>query len=369
MRKAAPSRRRLITAAAGALALVASVALSATGAQGQILTASRSTTSVAEPAVAGGCAIEVASARAVVPDLPAGLPCPKKTNGTYKIAMLEVGDCPYCDALASEYRPQAKALGLDVTYYDGRLDAPTQSQQMTEAIATHPNLIIVVPVDIASIVPAIAQAKIAHIPVLDATIEVAPDGLKYVVGYEGLIDANAGAADARLMVTALKSEGDSGDVGVIEGPAGGSAVNRTAGFVSELHALAPKLKVVAEENSNLTAADGFSIASDYISRYGSKLVAIYSEDDTVTSGVAKVIKAQHLIGKIRLISINGSEAGIQCLQAGICQADLLQSPIVDGAWTMLYAADYLEGLHPARIVPLATPGITLANIKQFSPGW
>ena len=240
---------------------------------------------------------------------------------------------------------------------------------MSEAIAQRPNLIIVIPVDIAAIIPAVAQAKAAGIPVLDTTIEFAAAGLKYAVGYVGLIDANAGSDDAKLMASALKTEGDQGDVGVIEGPPGGSAVERTKGFVTELHALAPKLKVVAQENSDLTAAEGFTISSEYISRYGSKLVGIYSEDDTVTSGVAKAIKAQKLIGKVRLIAINGNKLGIQCVEAKICQADLLQSPVVDGAWTMLYAADYLEGLHPARVIPLATPPITLSNVKQFAPGW
>jgi ribose transport system substrate-binding protein len=332
--------RPLLSALFAALALVATSVGPVSATSTRLMAASMN-----HAAVSGtSCATLNPAAAKFAPLLPPGLPCPTKAQPGWTVGVLAVGDCPYCSGLAAAYKQQAAVLGVKLYELNAQLEANLQSQQMSEMISQHPNIIVAVPVDTKALIPGIARAKAAGIPVVDATIRVDPSGYKYVVGYVGINDTLAGQLCADLMIKGLQAHGyKSGSVAIVGGQPGGSSVLRTAGFQREMAQKAPQYKVLAPQFTDFTKAEGLSTPNAFISRYGSKgLVGIWAEDDTLVSGVAEAVSQAHLTGKLVLVGMNGNQAGISLIKSGQIYGTVLQQPIVDGSWSIIYAVDVLE---------------------------
>lgn len=348
-------RVRRVAAGATAFTVLLTLAAAALGATAR-------TSAVASSSA--GCATYNPAAARVVPTLPAGLPCP--TKGSFHIGLLAVGDCPYCSGLVAAYKQEAALLGVKLDLLDGKLKADVQAQQMTTEISKHPQAIIVVPVDQKAIVPGIAQAKAAGIPVIDATIQIDKSGLKYVEGYVGISDNLAGKECADLLAAQI---GKQGNVAIVGGTPGGSTTPRTAGFKAEMAKIAPKVKILDLEYTDFTAQKAQSVAASIITRYGSKLNGIFSEDDTMASGVAQAIANAGKTGKIKLVGMNANRTGITLMKQGKMTGTLLQSPTVDGTWSIIYAVDVLEHHQPGKNVIVPLPVVTKGNFAKFAPGW
>ena len=357
----------MLSATAAALTLLAAavVPTAATASASAVVAAT------SRPAATMKSATLNPAAAKYAPLLPPGLPCPTKGKPGWTVGVLAVGDCPYCSGLSSAYVQQAKLLGIKLTVLNAQLEANLQSQQMSELISDHPNIIVAVPVDTKALIPGIARAKAAGIPVVDATIRVDPSGYKYIVGYVGINDTMAGQLDADLMIRGLKAHGyNSGSVAIVAGQPGGSAVLRTMGFQKEMAKKGSEYKLLAPQYTDFTKAEGLSTANAFISRYASKgLVGMYAEDDTLVSGVAEAVSQAKLTGKLVLVGMNGNAAGIALIKSGQIYGTVLQQPTVDGSWSIIYAVDVLEGHTPSAYIPLTQPLITKANVAQFSPGW
>jgi ribose transport system substrate-binding protein len=359
-------RLRTLIASAGILAAVlAGCAAPGTGPAGE---PTRGPTDASE--IPGGvCDLLSESAAAVAPELPDGLPCPE--GGTeWTIGVLHVGDCPYCGRLYDSYQEQAKVLGVKLNILNGQLKPDLQAQQMDQMIAAKPDIIVAVPIDTKALIPGLARAQQAGIPVVDATIKTDESGDKYVVGYIGIDDTLAGQLSAELVLTGLEERGiTSGTIAIVAGGAGGSEVLRTAGFKDEMAKNGAGFTLVGPEYTDFTKEDALAKTRDIISRIGDDLVAIWGEDDTLTSGIAQAAADAGATDRLVIVGMNGNQAGIGLIESGQIYGTVLQNPTLDAAWSIIYAVDYLEGKLPAQYIPLTQPKITSENVADFSPGW
>ncbi len=275
-----------------------------------------------------------------------------------------MGDCPYCSGLLAAYEEQAELLNVDLTILNGQLEADLQAQQMDQLIAQQPDAIIAVPIDTRALIPGLARAQAAGIPVIDATIAVDPAGEEYVVGYVGIDDVLAGELSADLMIEALGGEGQ---VAVVAGSPGGSEVLRTQGFVDQMAAEAPGIEIVAIEHGDFTKERALALTRDLISRFGDELDGIWAEDDTMASGVSQGVAEAEKSEAIKVIGMNGNKAGCEEIAAGRMYGTIVQQPYVDGAWSVIYAVNVLQGNMPGEYIPLTQPEITQENIDEWLP--
>jgi ABC-type sugar transport system substrate-binding protein len=358
-----------------ALAAVSAVLLAACGADAEeptdkVTTEPAATQEATEAEGSGGaCELLSDSAAAVVPELPDGLPCPDGGQ-EWTIGVLHVGDCPYCGGLYNSYVEQAEKLGVTLTLLNAQLQPDLQAQQMDQMLAENPDIIVAIPVDTRALIPGLARAQQAGIPVVNATIKTDESGDEYVVGYVGIDDTLAGQYSAELLVEGLNERDvTSGTVAIVAGTAGGSEVLRTAGFVDYMAENAPEFTLVGPEYTDFTKEDALTKARDIISRVGDDLVAIWAEDDTLVSGVAQAAADAGITDEIVMVGMNGNQAGISLIESGEIYGTVLQNPVVDAAWSIIYAVDYLEGKVPDTYIPLVQPKITADNVADFSPGW
>jgi ribose transport system substrate-binding protein len=302
------------------------------------------------------------TAAAAVPELPDGLPCP--TGGkAWKIGVLHVGDCPYCSGLLASYKEEAALLGVQATILDGQLKSDLQAQQLDQLIAQKPDIIVAVPVNTKALIPGLARAQAAGIPVVDATIKVDPAGEQFVVGYVGIDDIMAGKLSADLMIKAINGKGK---IVIVAGQPGGSEVLRTKGFKDEIAAAAPGITIGTVQYTDFTKENALAVTHSLLAKYPD-LNGIWGEDDTISSGIAQAVSDVGKTAQIQIIGMNGNKAGCTAIQNGQMYGTIVQQPYVDGAWSLIYAVDVLEGHQPGKFIPLSQPEITKANIADWAP--
>lgn len=356
-------RRKLLTVVGAALMSVASVTVSA---------AAASTTHTAQPQVHRAHQSQTCgtiwgpASKIVAGRLPGGLTCAKRHPFT--VALLGGLNCPYCSSWQKAAEGELKLLGAKVILnLNANGSASTQASQMQEAISRKPDGIVVFPVSEAGIVPSLIAAKSAGIPVEASNSPPAKSAMGDLVGYTGPANTQEGQIGAEILAKAMNKHGD---VLVILGAPGTTPeIQRLSGFKSELHKIAPSMKILGTGVGNWEESQSISATSSLLSRFGSKVNGIFGEDDTTAVGAAKAAAAagfKHL----PIVGVGGSTAGLAAIRSGQLYGTMFQSPYLDGAFGPIMLFDQLEHLHHAHVVDLPLPIVTRSNVKSFAPeGW
>src|SRR5262249_23712762 len=150
-----------------------------------------------------------------------------------KIAYLQsLATHPYVAATTKSFRSRAEALGMEITLLTSMLDAALQAQQIDDAIARKFDVVVVAPTSEQAVVPALARARQAGVPVViinntpkEGTEELSPT-------FVGQDQTAMGRLAGEATLEALKASGRAaGKVALITGALQqGIAPRRVAGF-------------------------------------------------------------------------------------------------------------------------------------------
>jgi ribose transport system substrate-binding protein len=269
---------------------------------------------------------------------------------------------PYAALLNVAITKEGKTVGLNVQTMDGNNDIATQAQQMDTCIAEKVAGVIVVPVDAVGIVPALARAYAAHIPIENSNAEVAPAGLKYIKGFTGPGDYEMAYEAGTTLGNDLK--GAAANIAEIEGSAGyGPTINRAAGFAAGLKKTDPNAKIIAKEDGNWVQETAENDARTLIVKYGSKINYIYCHDDTMCVGAAAAIKSSGL--PIHIVSLTLNKQGAALIASGVFLFSILQSPYTDGDLAAQTMAKILNGQTVPKVQYISTPLVTKGNLTKY----
>jgi ribose transport system substrate-binding protein len=152
-------------------------------------------------------------------------------------------------ALEAGLREEAAAKGLDLVVVACEMDPAKQASQIEDFVAQHVAAILAAPCDSDAIVPVLARAEAAGIPVF--TADIAAHGGK-VVSHVASDNVQGG----RLAAEALaKRIGGKGKVLIIDHPTVASVQDRVKGFEEGLKAY-PGITIVARQSSDGPAREG-----------------------------------------------------------------------------------------------------------------
>jgi ribose transport system substrate-binding protein len=138
-------------------------------------------------------------------------------------------------------------------------------------------------------------------------------------------------------------------------------------MVTELKKIAPKMRCLEMQTTNLDSEKTKDVVSGWLTRYGKELKGIVSADDSGAQiGINEAVKNARREDIIRVAAGN-SKVGMDFVKAGTLQAITYQSPEADGAIPMKLAADWLNGkpIPPIRYLPIHI--ITKTDVEQFMP--
>lgn len=260
--------------------------------------------------------------------------------------------------LSSSVEKEVKARGFNYKVYDAKQDAANQQNQIEQAVASGVNGIIIEPVSVDGIVPAVKYAKEENVPVVIVNQRISdPEAADCYVG------ADAVKTGATLMKIATEDINGKGNIALLYGPMGSDAqVGRSEGFEEVLKDY-PDITVVYDDTAEWQTEKALSTTENWLSA-GKEIVAIVSQNDGMAIGAAKAVADAGLKGKVFIYGIDATKDGLDAVIKGDMKATVGQGTAEQGKLSADACADLLEGKEVAPETIVDNEVFTIDNAQQ-----
>jgi ribose transport system substrate-binding protein len=203
-------------------------------------------------------------------------------------------------------------------------DADSQAQQVEQAIAEKPDVLVVLPQDGAALTPVAQKAEKAGIRVVNVDrLFTAPDAATATVLGDNY---QIGILAADYIAEELNCEGN---VVEIQGLAGISVTeDRTKGFTDELKKKCPDggIEIVASQPGDFNPDQGLKVMENIL-QAEDQIDAVYTHDDDMAQGVVQAIRNAGREEEMFLTGVGGSQDAMnQIKEGGLYRATFLYNP-------------------------------------------
>lgn len=232
----------------------------------------------------------------------------------------------FTTAVSAGAKAKGEELGVTVDVFDGKQDQATQTSQIEQAINSGYDGILVEPVSVDGIVPAVKEANDAKIPVITVVQKMSGQE-QYAKAYCGGDDSKAG----ELQMTKVCEElGGKGNIAVLYGPMGSDGqLIRKQGYDKVLKAN-PNVKMVFDETANWVTADALTLVENWL-QTGTELNAIVAQNDGMAMGALKAVEDAGLQDKIKVYGIDAVDDAVAAIAAGRLSGTISQDAPGQGA--------------------------------------
>lgn len=238
--------------------------------------------------------------------------------------------------------------GADVSV-TGSTEPAAQVQDLNQAVAERPDLIILEALDSKAVAPAIAQAKAQGIPVLNVDGKADPsveDELNQV-----LSDSEAlGEFAAENIIEGLEEEGKkTGNIGVITGTAAMLVTQERMKGFDKVLSEHPGYKVVFEEDGNWDPVKSGELATQMFAKFGKNgLQAAYGMADYMAVPIVTAAKQAGIPVGVENdgLIVTGSNCfkiGIEAIEAGEMFGTATEDPETIAKQSAQYSIELLSG--------------------------
>ena len=256
----------------------------------------------------------------------------------------------------------AADAGVKLNILSADNDANKQVNQVNDLLTQKVDALIFIAQDATSAAAGVKAANADKVPVI-AVDEKPESGAGKLATY---IATDSVKAAHDLCTFLFKQIGGSGDIGILQGVLGATAmVQRTAGCDKALKET-PSIKVVAKQSANWDESQGFKATQNML-QANPGIKAIFAESDAMALGAAKAAKAANR--KIISVGIDGFPTMIQGIKDKLTQATQAQIPYKMGQLAIANAISIANG-QGASVPPLQYQDTVLvsdANVNTVNP--
>jgi galactofuranose transport system substrate-binding protein len=247
-------------------------------------------------------------------------------NAVVGFSQSEKEDNPFRIAETQSIKDEAAKLGVKkLLTTDAQSQLPKQISDIQDMLNQGAQLLIVAPLNSDGLEPALQAAAAKHVPVITIDRKINATSCKDYVTFLGSDFVKQGQRAADAMI---KATGGKGQVAILLGSSGNNVTtDRTKGFVDEIAAKAPGLKVVAQQTGEFTRDKGQQVMEQLIqSKPG--ITAVYAENDEMGLGAVTALKsAGKNPGKdIKIVSVDGTRNAVQAIVNGQYNAVIESNP-------------------------------------------
>jgi ribose transport system substrate-binding protein/inositol transport system substrate-binding protein len=230
--------------------------------------------------------------------------------------------------MSDAVKAKAAELGVELTVYDGGQDAAKQVGQLETAVTQGITGVIIEPVSVDGIVPAIEAATKAGIPVVVVNQKISkPEAASAFVGVSNV---EGGIME---MKTAAEAIGGKGNVAFLLGPMGSDAqLGRTEGYYEVLKEY-PDIKVVFEQTANWKTDEALKLVENWL-QTGTEINAIVANNDGMALGALKAVEDAKLLDKIKIYGLDATPDALAAVKDGRLAATVSQSTTAQGKTAM-----------------------------------
>ncbi|UVK46436.1 substrate-binding domain-containing protein [Mesorhizobium sp. AR07] len=182
---------------------------------------------------------------------------------------------PFFVHMLNEIKAEAATQGVNLTESDGQNSATKQTADIEAALVQKVNAIVISPLDVNALAPAIEEAVKAGVPVV--TIDRRVDGVAGILAHVGADNVKGGEAEAKAMVAAFPN---GAKIFHLQGqPGAGPAIDRNKGVHNVLDPLKDKYQIVFEQTANFARAEALSVTEAGLAANGKPDAIVCANDD------------------------------------------------------------------------------------------
>ena len=204
---------------------------------------------------------------------------------------------------------------------------------------------------------AVATAKDAGIPIVNANCEYIADADVFVGGLQ--IEIGHKAADY-----IAEKIGEKGKVAILEGVSGTfTSIQRVNGFNEQI-ANYPDIEVVASVPGDYEMEKGMNVATDILTQ-NDDIDAIYCCNDNMALGAVEALRNAGKLGDVVVIGVDGTGDAYKSIHAGELTATVDQFPDTNGRVAVEVALRLLGGQEIPRVVSTPIEVVDEENAADF----
>ncbi len=233
---------------------------------------------------------------------------------------------PFRIAETQSIKDEAKKVGVKkLLTTNAQSQLSKQISDIQDMLSQGAQFLIVAPLNSDGLEPALKAAAAKKVPVLTIDRKLNSTACKDYVSFLGsdFVEQGKRAADAMI-----KTTGGKGKVAILLGTSGNNTTtDRTKGFVDQLKAKAPGLKIVAQQTGEFARDKGQQVMEQLI-QSKPDITAVYAENDEMGLGALTALKAAgKKPGKdVKIVSVDGTRNAVQALVNGEYNAVIESNP-------------------------------------------
>jgi ribose transport system substrate-binding protein len=276
------------------------------------------------------------------------LPPLARAAGPIKIGMSVPGlQFPFFVTMKNEADKAAAKLGATIVFADAQNDSSKQASDIENFVAQKVDAILISPMTVDSLVPAIEAAVKAGIPVATVDRKANTD---VVLAHVGADNVAGGRAAAKYIIDKL---GNKGTVIELEGTPGASAaIDRKTGFDEVIKK--SNVKLLVSQTAEFNRAKGQNVMESLIQKYPS-FDAVFGANDEMIIGAVEAMAAAGVKGKVT-VGFDATPDAFQYMKEGKLNATIDQYPGKQAGEAIKYLVDYVKTkAKPAKQVNYINP--------------
>jgi inositol transport system substrate-binding protein len=253
---------------------------------------------------------------------------------------------------------KAKELGVKLIVNDAQRDANRQNQQVENFIAQKVDAIILNPCEVEASSPAVEKALAAGIPIVNVNSETKATPTAFV----GSRDAESGQMAMEYIAKRLNGQGG---VLMMQGFMGQAAQLQREQGAREVLAKNPGLKLLASQTANWDRALAMTLMENWIQSYGSKINAVFAQNDEMGMGALLALEHAHLKDKVIVVSVDAIADALQAVKDGRLDATVFQDAAGQGAGAVETAVKIVKKQPFEKSVFIPFQLVTKDNVANF----
>ena len=268
---------------------------------------------------------------------------------------------PFFVHMQKQLSAEAKALGdIKLIETDGENKVPKQTGDVEAAITQKVDAIVISPLDVNAMAPALEQAVKAGVPVV--TIDRQVRNVAGILHHVGADNVKGGEAQADAI---MKDFPNGAKIFHLQGqPGAGPAIDRNKGLHNVLDKAKDKYQIIFEQTANFSRAEALPVTEAGIAGKGKPDVIVCANDD-MALGAMEAVRARKLEG-VAIYGFDALPEALKGVRDGTLKATIEQFPGEQSRRAMRVAVAFArDGKKPAAPVDLITPiAITKANLDK-----
>ncbi len=269
---------------------------------------------------------------------------------------------PFFVHMMNELKDEAQKLGVKTVESDGQNSAPKQTADIEAAVVQGVGGIVISPLDVNAMAPAIQSAVENGTPVV--TIDRRVSGVNGILAHVGADNVKGGEAQGRWL---LETFPNGAKVVNLQGQPGASpAIDRNKGLHNVIDQHKDKFQLVAEQTALFARDQGLSVTESLLAGMAEPPDVIVAANDDMALGALEAVKARNLQDKVKIIGFDALPEALAAVRDGQLAGTVEQFPGGQSRKAMQVMVSFLKDKKAPEsdLVLLEPIVITKANLDK-----